>query len=91
MTRAYELMVVFEPDTKVTDKTAMETVQKLVGDAAKVTEATFLGKKQLAYEIKKKNEGVYVVAKLTGNVKVGEIEKKTRLGIDVLRYLLTVV
>lgn len=90
MTRTYELMVVFQPETAVTEKTAQEAVQKLIGDAAKVTEVSFLGKKQLAYEIKKKTEGVYVQATLVGNVKIGDVETKTRLGSEVLRYLLMV-
>ena len=89
--RAYELMVVFRSELDVTDKFATDAVTKLVAQEAKVAEISLLGKKLLAYPIKKQNEGIYVLAKLTGAIHVHEIEKKVQLGTDVLRFLLTSV
>jgi small subunit ribosomal protein S6 len=88
--RQYELMLVFPVTLEVTDKTATGLVEKIVGTEAKVTSVTVLGKKQLAYQIKKQNEGIYVVALLSGeHVRVNELEKKIQLGAEVLRFLLT--
>lgn len=88
--RQYELMLIFPATLEVTDKTATGLVEKIVGSEAKVTSVTVLGKKQLAYQIKKQNEGIYVVALLSGeHVHVNELEKKIQLGAEVLRFLLT--
>lgn len=88
--RQYELMLVFPISVEVTDKTATALVEKIVGNEAKVTTVTVLGKKQLAYPIKKQTEGIYVLAIIEGlHVHVNELEKKVQLGAQVLRYLLT--
>lgn len=89
MTRSYELMVVLRPEVDVTEKSATELVEKLVAGEAKVASVSLLGKKQLAYPIKKQNEGVYILAKLDGVIHSHEIEKKVQIGNDVLRFLLT--
>jgi small subunit ribosomal protein S6 len=87
--RQYELMMIMPPTTELTDKTATDLVEKIVGDEAKVTSVTLLGKKQLAYPIKKQTEGVYVLSALEGeHMHVNELEKKVQLGAEVLRYLL---
>ena len=84
-------MLIFVPTLEVTDKTATALVEKIVGVEAKVTSVTVLGKKLLAYPIKKQTEGIYVLATLDGaHVHVHELEKKVQLGAEVLRYLLTV-
>ena len=88
MQRVYELMVVLRPDIGVDEKPVRDLVTKLTGDR-KVTELTILGKKHLAYPIKKQTEAVYAVATIAGaSLKVGELEKQLRSGTDILRYLL---
>lgn len=89
--KRYELMLVLHPQLDVTDKTASDLVAKLVAQEAKVAEVSLLGKRRLAYPIKKQTEGIYVLAKLSGTIHVHEIEKKVQLGTDVLRFLLTSV
>ena len=89
--RQYELMLVVNPAVEVTDKTAGELVNKVIGDQAKATAVSIIGKKSLAYVIKKQTQGTYVVATLEGaGIRVGELEKKVQMGTDVLRYLLTI-
>lgn len=84
-------MVIFAPTVEVTEKSAKEMVEKMVGKEATVAEVSLLGKKKLAYDIKKFSEGIYVTAKLEGeHVHVNELEKKVQMGTDVIRYLLTV-
>lgn len=87
----YELMVLVSPSVDMTDaKAQKDLVEKLVGDAATVKEITSLGKKALAYVIRKQNEATYLVATLEGLVKSGELERKSKLMEEVLRFLLTV-
>lgn len=89
MSKIYELMLVIRPDVEVTDKTAPAMVANLVGDKVKVETISILGKKPLAYQIKKKNEGIYVLVSLSGKIIVPDIEKRVQLGTEVLRFLLT--
>ena len=90
--RQYELMVVFAPtfDEK-NEKHLEDVVKKLVGDGSSVSQVKMLGKQHLAYPIQKQTEGVYVLATISADgLRVADIEKQTRVGTDVLRYLLTV-
>lgn len=84
-------MLVLKSDFPATDKKKLDTLLATLVKQVKFTNVDVLGKKQLAYPIKKQTEGIYVVATLTGNVQVGLIEKEVRLGTEVLRYLLTVL
>ncbi len=90
MQRVYELMLVIRPDFGIEEKPARSLVEKLIGDR-KIKELTVMGKKRLAYPIKKQTEGVYVVAIITGSaMDIGGFEKQITQGTDVLRFLLTV-
>lgn len=89
--RHYELMLVLVPTFDATDgKKTGEFVKKLVGSAS-VQSITMLGKKHLAYPIRKQTEGVYVLVALAADqLPSSDVEKQTQLGTDVLRFLLTV-
>ena len=48
-----------------------------------------MGKKRLAYPIQKLSEGIYLLATLASNaIKSADIEKRSSLSTDVIRYLL---
>jgi ribosomal protein S6 len=84
-------MVLVAPTVDLTgDKAQKDIIAKLVGTDATVKEVTSLGKKQLAYIIKKQSEATYLVATLEGNVKTGDVEKRSKLMDEVLRFLLIV-
>ncbi len=95
MQRNYELMLVLRPDFLPAqaggeEKPIKDLVTKLIGGRQLKT-LTVLGKKRLAYPIKKQTEGVYVVATVAGSpLKVVELEKQMKMGLDILRYLLIV-
>lgn len=87
----YELMVVVSASVDLTEEKAQkDLITKLVSGNATITEVTSLGKKALAYPIKKQNDATYLVATLTGNVKSADIDKKSKLMEEILRFLLTV-
>lgn len=88
----YELMLVVGSDFDHENaKKREELIKKLVGEGVKLAEVNVLGKKLLAYPIKKQTEGVYLLAKLEAEngLVVANLEKQSRLNEVVLRYLLT--
>ncbi|MCL4360577.1 30S ribosomal protein S6 [Patescibacteria group bacterium] len=92
MKRSYDLVLILRPDLPDEDDTQKkERIEKFVGDGVSVSEITPLGRKQLAYEIAKKREGVYWKTRLTSDrpIRVADLEKQLALGQDILRYLLT--
>ncbi len=90
MIRAYELMVVVRSDVEGSDKKHQEIVKKLLGDGVTIKEVKSLGKKQLAYPIKKQTEAVYLLADVEAEaLKLDEINKRSKLDDEILRFLLT--
>lgn len=93
MVRQYELYLVLRPDFDYEKQTTREElVAKLLGsDHIKITDIQMGGKKHLSYPMQKHEEGVQMVVQFEAlKVIVGEIEKRIKLGTDVLRFLLTV-
>lgn len=90
MKRQYELMLVLATSGDYeSEKKREEVVKKLLPDSATIDTLTLLGKKPLAYPIKKQTEGVYLLALVSGPaLKVGDVQKKTAQVREVLRYLL---
>ena len=94
--KTYELMVVFRTDFPVDDeKKICEFLTKLTGGAV-ITNLSDLGKKLLAYPIKKigvsgrQTEGIYVTATAeTEYINMAAIEKGANMKGEVLRYLIT--
>jgi small subunit ribosomal protein S6 len=90
----YEFMVMLMPDVDPTDTKKIDGIlTKMLGAYKKsLKEMTVIGKKTLAYEIRKQTQAVYVLATLESEaVKAGDIEKNVRLMPEVLRYMLTLV
>ncbi|MEK7577989.1 MAG: 30S ribosomal protein S6 [Patescibacteria group bacterium] len=91
MNTLYEFMVLVNTSVDLdTDKKQTDFVKKLIGDAAEITSIVSLGKKRLAYDIKKQKEATYLVAQLSGHIVVTDIDKRSKLQDAVLRFLLTV-
>lgn len=91
MKAKYELTMVLRPDLK--DEGKDETVkkyEKLVKTLGGLVDKTIdMGKKQLAYRIKKAAEGIYVSVSLElSGEGVVQLEKKLVVDNDVLRHLL---
>ncbi len=83
-------MLVLRPEYSATDtKKLAELVKKTVGEGTVVKDVTVIGKKTLAYPIKKTTEGVYVLINLEADrVNVAPIQKQMDLENDILRFLL---
>jgi small subunit ribosomal protein S6 len=93
--RTYELVLVYDP------RVADDEVSALTGEVKNlltapggvtITKTEVWGRRRLAYEIKKVNEGKYVVlyfAAEDGRAPVGEVEKRLLQNDRVLRFLTT--
>ena len=65
--REYEVMVIFDPDTE--ERTVQPTLEKhlkvITKGGGTVANLDIWGRRRLAYEIRKKSEGIYAVINLT--------------------------
>ncbi len=88
--RKYEIIYIVK--TTVDDERKAEILEEAKGiieTAGTVTEVEEMGKRRLAYEIKKNNEGFYTVISYEAEVSVNPIlKKKFKLNEDVIRDLI---
>ena len=88
--RQYELAYIIHPDLDETAfKEAVERIQGLIEAAGgKVTNAEIVGKKKLAYEIRKQKEGQYVFLKTEmPPTYINELERSLSLMESVMRFM----
>ncbi len=86
--RHYELMVILDSDLEErTVQPSLETYLNLVTqDGGSVESVDVWGRRRLAYEIDKKNEGIYAVVKLSAEpATVKELDRQLGLNESVIR------
>lgn len=88
--RTYEVMYIAEPET--TDDTITElngTIEKLVSDSGgTVVKTEVMGLRKLAYPIKKRQDGYYVLFEIEGSgQEIAELERRMRVNDLIMRYL----
>ena len=86
--RPYELMVIFDPE--VEERTVEPSLQKFLNvittDGGTVDNVDIWGRRRLAYEIKKKSEGIYAVVNFTAAPATAqELDRQLGLNETVLR------
>ena len=91
MAREYTFTLVMHPDfSHENEKKREETIRNLVGNDVTIKDVKVLGKKALAYPIRKFTEGVYLrITFESPPIHVSDIQKRAKLNEEVLRYLLT--
>lgn len=85
----YESVIIINPvlDEKSIKELA-ERFSKIISENGKVTKLDFLGKKKLAYEIRKNNEGYFLVLYFDANSNViSELERNYRITDDVIKFM----
>ena len=87
--RKYEGMIIIDPkleDEKIKEK--IEDVKKIIEKKGKIEKIDEWGKRQLAYPIKKREEGYYLVIEFEadGGV-IQDLRKHMDIGTDYLRYM----
>ena len=86
--REYEVMVIFDPDTE--ERTVQPTLEKhlkvITKGGGTVDSLDIWGRRRLAYEIRKKSEGIYAVINMTaepGDVK--ELDRQFAINEAIMR------
>lgn len=88
--RVYEVVFIINPE--VGDDEVMrlsEGVQKIItGQGGTITKTEMMGRRQLAYEIKHKKDGTYVLLEVEGSgAEIAELERRMRVNDQILRYM----
>jgi small subunit ribosomal protein S6 len=86
--RQYELMVILDPETeeRTVDKTMDKFLTVVKNDGGTVDNVDIWGRRRLAYEIKKKAEGIYAVVNMTTEPATAqELDRQLNLSESVMR------
>ena len=88
--RIYEVVFIVDPDAD--DEEVMklsEALQKIVtSQKGSVAKTEVMGRRQLAYEIKHKREGTYMLLEIEGSgAEIAELERRMRVNDRILRYI----
>lgn len=88
MTHQYELMVILDPE--IDERTVAPSLDKFLNvirtDGGTVDKVDIWGRRRLAYEINKKNEGIYAVINFTANsAATVELDRQLKLSEAVMR------
>lgn len=86
--RQYELMVILDPE--LDERSVAPSLDKLLAvvstDGGSVDNVDIWGRRRLAYEIKKKSEGIYAVVNMTAEPATAqELDRQLGLNESVLR------
>ncbi len=86
--RRYEVMVILDPDLE--ERTVAPSLEQFLGvirqAGGTVEKVDIWGRRKLAYEIKKKGEGIYAVVDLSAEpAAVQELDRQLSLNESVLR------
>lgn len=86
--RHYEVMVILDPDLE--ERTVAPSLETFLNgvrsDGGSVEKVDIWGRRRLAYEIKKKSDGIYVVIDLDCSIEtVKELDRQLNLNEAVLR------
>ena len=85
----YESVVIINPNVdEETMKSLISKFEALINNDGKLEKAEELGKKKLAYEIKKNKEAFYVVFYFEANTSlIAELERNYRITDEVIKFM----
>ena len=86
----YELMFILDPILEDDKKAAaIETVKEIIAADGEVSDVNIWGIKKLAYPIRKKNEGYYVVMQFTASPELPkELDRRLKISDSFMRHLI---
>jgi small subunit ribosomal protein S6 len=88
--RTYEVVFIIDPDAEDTEVMRLtESIQKIITDqGGSITKTEMMGKRQLAYEINHRRDGIYVLLEVEGSgAEIAELERRMRVNDRILRYM----
>ena len=86
--RKYEVMIIIDPDTdeRQVEPTLDNYLKVITGDGGTVDGVDIWGKRRLAYEIRKKPDGIYAVVNLTAEpAAVQELDRQLGINESIMR------
>jgi len=85
----YESVIIINPNLEAESiKALIEKISNLINNNGKVDSVEEVGKKKLAYEIKKNKEGYYVIFKFEANPEsIAELERVYRITDEVIKFI----
>lgn len=89
MMNKYESVIIINPSVEEEGmKTLIQKFTDLIDKDGKVEKVEELGKKRLAYEVKKNKEGYYVVFYFEANPQaIAELERNYRITDEVIKFI----
>ena len=86
----YEVLFIIDPALEDEKKEAtIEAVKEIIASEGEVGNVDVWGMRKLAYPIKKKSEGYYVVIEFQGNPTLPkELDRRLRISDNVIRHLI---
>jgi len=88
--RTYEIVFIINPEAEDAEVMRMtEAVQKIITDqGGSITKTEMMGRRQMAYEINHKRDGIYVLLEVDGSgAEIAELERRMRVNDRILRYM----
>ena len=88
--RTYEVVFIINPGADDNEVMRLsEAMQKIItNQGGSITKTEMMGRRQLAYEINHKREGVYVLLEVEGTGgEIAELERRMRVNDQILRYM----
>lgn len=88
--RTYEVIFIIDPDAEDAEVMRLtEAVQKIITDqGGNIVKTEMMGKRQLAYEINHRRDGIYVLLEVDGSgAEIAELERRMRVNDRILRYM----
>jgi small subunit ribosomal protein S6 len=88
--RTYEIVFIVNPEAEDAEVMRLtEAVQKIITDqGGSITKTEMMGRRQMAYEINHKRDGVYVLLEVDGSgAEIAELERRMRVNDRILRYM----
>jgi small subunit ribosomal protein S6 len=86
--RPYEVMVIFDPDTeeRSVEPTLDRYLKVITKGGGSVDNLDIWGRRRLAYEIRKKSEGIYAVINVTAEpADVKELDRQFKINESIMR------
>lgn len=88
--RTYEIMYIVKPDQAEDDVTKLnESLQGVIEkEGGSITKLENMGRRKLAYEIKRQTEGYYVLFEIEGSGReIAELERRMRVNDAIMRFI----
>jgi len=89
MMNKYESVIIINPNLEAESiKAFINKISDLINSDGKVASVEDMGKRKLAYEIKKQKEGFYTVIKFEANPElITELERTYRIADEVIKFI----